>query len=220
MSARYWTDDEELTPAAMNELEASSLMTFADAAARDAFLVGDLAPVPGMHVFMLDANMSLTYLNPGIPGWYPNPGTLCFAAYQTAGQSLASLTNVALTGFTVVAGRNLNGWFTPATGKFKPTLPGLYEFTGGVGTTTSPTAAPFHRCGLRLNGTGSAAFIAASEHRQVTNASMAVGFGVRRFTLALNGATDFVELVALAGVATATSTGVLASSFTAKYVGQ
>jgi len=221
MAIKDWAEVDPLTPDAMNELVSSGFMRFPDTAARDAFLTGDLAPVPGMTVSMLDTNLTLTYLDVGgITGWYPSPQTLCFAAYQTATQSLALSTYVTITGWTVVHGRNLNNWFDPATGRFQPTFPGLYEFSGGLSMAGAAATTAVHRAGFRLNGAPGTAMIAASEHRQITTTNVPTSFAVRRYTAAMNGTTDVMEVVAYASAATTTGTGSQAPSFSATYLGQ
>ncbi len=221
MAAQRWVDGQLLTPAAMNELTCGGVLRFADAAARDAALTGGLAPTPGMTVYLASTSQAFTYLNvAGVAGWYPQPETLCFSARQTATQSLAATTYVTIAGFTLVNGRNYGSWLDPATGRFQPTLPGLYEFAGGLSMTGAPAAVSAHRGGFRLNGAPGSTYIPASEHRQITPSNVPVSFALRRFIIAMNGTTDYAELIAYASAATSTGTGAQAPVFSAKYLGQ
>jgi hypothetical protein len=219
MPVQDWADGQQLTAAAMNELVTSGYMRFADSAERDAFLVGDLAPVPGMTACMLDDHTTYTYMRIGsFTGWVPPPGTPCFTAYQMATQSLPSSAFVTISGFT--ADRNLNGWFNASTGRFNPKLPGIYEFTGGLSMAAASINAGTHRGGFRLNGAAGSTYLQAAEFRQLTTGNLPVSFSVRRFLFSMNGTTDYVELVAWANTTTTTGTGSQAPSFNAKYVGQ
>jgi len=224
MALKDWADGELLTPATMNELTSSMNMRFSSAAARDALLVGSLAPVAGMTVFMLDTNMALTYVVVGGNGyWAPQPYTLCFFARQAAAQGLGANTYAAITGYTVAdyGGRNFGNWFDVTTGKFTPKVPGVYELLGGMSMANGPSGSTYaQRAGFRMNGTGAAAFSLYSENRQAISSDVPVSFDVRQFLLAMNGTTDYVELVANAANVTNTSTGAQAPVFGAKYMGQ
>jgi hypothetical protein len=222
---KVWTDGELLTAATMNDLTGSTLMRFADAAARDAMLVGGLAPTPGMTVLMLDTGMTLTYVGPAGAGvWMPLPLSVCFTAYQQVSQGIPGNTYTALNAFTLAehaASRNLYGWFDTATGKFNPKAPGIYELTGGVSMNTSVAGSGnTHRGGFRINGTGGTAYDLRSEHRLSLNTTGAVSFSLRKFVCQMNGTTDYAELVAYPALSTVTGTGVQAPMFSAKYLGQ
>jgi hypothetical protein len=224
MSVRDWADQELLTSAALNELLAASCMRFANTAARDAFCTGDLAPQPGMIVFMLDTNRQLIYIVVNSVGyWAPMPHTPCFYAQQAATQPLALNTFVAIAGYTLAnhGNRNYGNWLDATSGKFTPKVPGLYEFTGGMSMTSGPVGATFtHRAGFRLNGTGNTTYHVASASGQIVTTNVPVSFSVRKFILNMNGTTDYVELIAYASTATSTNTGAMAPVFSAKYLGQ
>jgi len=220
MAIRDWSDGELLTAAAMTELTGSMNMRFPNAAARDATLTGGLSPVPGMTVFMLDSNIALTYTAAGY--WAPPAESLCFFGNQAATQSLALNTFTAITGFTLTnhGNRNLNGWFDPVTGRFTPKVPGIYEFFGGLSMTSGPVGLTYsHRGGFRANGTGNTTYIAATEYRHTITTNVSASFNLRRFWYAMNGTTDYMEIVAWAANATNTGTGAQAPTFGAKYVG-
>jgi hypothetical protein len=220
MAVRNWSDGDLLTSAAMDELTTSMFARFANAAARDAFFVGDLAPVPGMKASMLDTGATLTYIVVnGVGYWAPQPGTLCFWATQAASQSMP-LGATVLTNFTAPA-RNYGNWFDTVAGKFSPKVPGFYEFFGGVSFLTGSSSAP-HQAGFRLNGTVSPPWLSMSEGDQTwTSQTVTVAsFNARRIEYSMNGTTDYMQLAAAPGVATSTSaTASLACSFGATYQG-
>jgi hypothetical protein len=224
MAVKDRADGTLLTAADLNELSTSMNMCFATAQARDAYLTGTRAPTPGMTVCMLDTNLTLMYVVVNTVGyWAPLPMTPCFFAQQAATQALAATTYVAVTNWTVAnhGSRNYSNWFSTSTGKFTPKVPGLYEFVGGLSMTSAPVGPSFtHRGGFRLNGTGNTTYIVASENRLIVTVNGPVGFNLRRFVCAMNGTTDYMELVAYAAAATNTGTTTQAPVFGAKYVGQ
>jgi len=222
MVIKNWADGELLTPAVMNELTTSMTMRFANDAAREALLVGDMAPAPGMTVYMLDSGITFTYIMVGGNGyWVPPPETLCFFACQSAPQTLTAGVFAAIINFSVV-GRNFGNWFNPANGKFTPQLPGLYEFVGGIGMVSAPAASPSYalRGGLRFNSSGGTLPHNATENRQIVTTNGPAAFNVRKFTFAMNGTTDYVELVAMSPSTSNTVAGAMAPTFGAKYLGQ
>lgn len=224
MAVRNWADGELLTSAALNEITSSMTMRFANAAARDSMLTGDLAPAVGMTVHLADSGMTFMYIVVGGTGyWAPLPETLCFYGRQAAAQALAGGQYSVITNFTLAdhGNRNLYGWFDAAAGRFTPKIPGVYEFFGGVSmaTATAGGAGYTNRCGMRLNGSP----IAASENWvNVTSGSYApVSFNARKYTYIMNGTADYMELDASTGSATNTVvTSGMAPTFGAKYLGQ
>lgn len=221
MAVRNWSDGETLTAAAMNELVSSTTMRFASAAARDAVLVGDLAPVDGMTAFLLDSNLTFKYIVVNGTGyWAPQAGTVCFFAYQKTSQNLVSNTYNFIAPIDGLANnRNLNNWYNPTTATFTPLCPGYYQMFGGVGVVAT-TAANVYRVGLTNN---SNTFVQASA-RDYMHASYTgfVGIAFRRHIAYMNGTTDFLRLAIYPPASDITAIGLgnsINSGFGAVYLG-
>jgi hypothetical protein len=206
-------------------------MTFANAAARDAMLVSDLAPVEGMRVFMLDTNLLLTYIVVSSVGyWAPQPGTLIFNHYQQFAQSLGGGTVNSTVGITSISAapngsRNFGGWFNTSTGRFLPLCPGYYEFYGTASQTYNTGGANL-RAGFRSDTSAYYPnMIPQSEGRWL----MAPGLGsqnlggvtpCRKYQQYMNGTTNFMELCLYQqGVQTTITAAGYQCHFGAKYLG-
>ena len=219
---RNWTDGETLTAGAMNELVSSTTMRFPSAASRDATLVGDLAPVEGMTVFLLDSNLTFKYIVVGGAGyWAPQAGTLCFSAYQKASQALgATVANYIAPMDGLIGNRNINNWYNPATGTFKPLCPGFYQLFGGVGIAAVNFIGVTYAAFSGSDGQAILSSMRYFQHGTYTTGSVA--FNARRHTVYMNGTTDFSRLVEYSGVALNTAIALgdsVNASFGAIYLG-
>jgi len=129
---RKFSDGDVFYSEDLDSLFAWSNLRFANAAARDAALVGTYAPVTGTRVALADENQQ--YRRVGT-NWIPMPGTICFSYASAAVKDMSyNGASVVLTnwGINLLGSRNLNNWFNPSTGYFTPTLPGYYEFNAAV----------------------------------------------------------------------------------------
>jgi hypothetical protein len=160
---KLWDDVSEtkIFNTDLNELVRYDNNIFADAAARDAFLTGDLAPVPGMTAYMADDGVTYRRITVGAASyWAPAPGT--HLVCMTAGGNMGSMGgNVAyqLTTLTTVRTRNLGGLW--ANSRFTPVVPGFYELEASVCLNHSATDG-YRAAWLSLNGASVATAINGS----------------------------------------------------------
>jgi hypothetical protein len=130
MAVKNWTDGDYVDASDLDGLTKSMNLTFATAAARDAFLVGDLAPQQGMIAHTLDTGITWHRITVGGTSyWAPAPGTMVCHVWQTSQTSIGTngtLTQVTAMNTAASPGiRILNNWWVPD--KFTPLCPGHYE---------------------------------------------------------------------------------------------
>jgi hypothetical protein len=232
---KTWQTDDPVYVEDLNELVALGNLTFSSTAARDSFLVGDLAPIQGTVAHVIN---DITYRRITVAGtsyWAPLPGTLiCGMTYSSSNSAYLNMngsgvpTQVPL---TYAKFRNLNNAWSTSTYQFTPTIPGFYELDGRAFIYNANTDG-YRACWLSLNGASVATAIPGS-----WNQLYPVGAeGNSRFTVMtrtvcryFNG-TDgsYVTLMAMHNMASGTIqlattgdyTGVpYDCSFTAKYLG-
>jgi hypothetical protein len=130
MALRKFIDGEVFYSEDLDSLIAGSNMRFANAAERDATLIGTLGPVAGTVVSLADD--SRTYRRSGTQ-WLPQPGTMCFSYAATNAKSIAASTLTTIDQWNSnLIGRNWANWFNTSTGYFKPDVSGYYEMCAGV----------------------------------------------------------------------------------------
>ena len=237
---KRWADNDLVYDDDLSELVTSANLTFANAAARDAFLVGSIAPVPGTTVYMKDDGITYTYVMVGGTGsWAPAPGTLISgvgfgSTYQSMG-SAGVPTLVAIPGIAQYS-RNLNNAYNVTTSRFNPQVPGIYEISGQVASTVPAPYDGYRSAWLCLNnsvpGSADASTIPGSRNQfwpSVSVSSM-VTVATKEICCYLNGSSDYVTLWAMhsasAGItiggsvyATNAGSSYYDTSLTAKYLG-
>jgi len=219
---RNWTDGDYVGASDLDEFVSSGNLVFTTTAARDAFLVGDLAPKSGMFATTTSDGMTLKYIVVGGTGyWSPMPGT--FLVHVTQGTNFHTLgpsgTITQITNLSTVVGRNYKNWFDTANSRFAPSCPGFYEIDASVCWTN--IAGGDRRLWLALNGT-------------VLDATMTVignvaqpdppVYALRTCYVWMNGTTDYLTLMSSHTCSSTQSTSQhnytnTPSSFTARYAG-
>lgn len=127
--------------ASLTAVQSGTVMRFATKAARDAALVGALAPVPGMFAYCGDIKRTEMFITPtaatfgAFSGWAPLPGTFVASFYRGTAQPIPN--NVG----TYMAWDQVNfdllGGYSAATpSRYTFKVPGAYIISGGVSFTT------------------------------------------------------------------------------------
>jgi hypothetical protein len=218
--AKSWKDGDYVSQSDLDEFVTSGTLVFSTTAQRDALLVGDLAPQPGMFATTTSDGITLRYIVVGGVGyWSPMPGTFLVHATQGTTHTLgASGTATQITNLTTVNGRNYKTWFNTSTSKFQPLCPGFYEIDGTVCFSSNSTGD--RRLWLQLNASAMDGTMTVIPTFQT---ECPVYF-LRTCYVYMNGTTDYLMLVASH---TASSTLTTATqnysagpcSFTARYAG-
>jgi hypothetical protein len=205
MALKNWSNGDVLYGADMDDFTRNSIMRFPTAASRTSTLVGGLAPTPGMLAYAQDTNLTNRYVDVGgTQYWALHSGMILV---QTGGvttgdggavQSIPNATITPLTSLAVTNFRNVNNWFTAATGRFLPSLPGYYEFTVSGAISNDATNYNGVRClGLRLNG--AASMLPGAGIYTGTGASHSASFidvMMRPCVQYLNGTGDYIDVCA------------------------
>jgi hypothetical protein len=160
---KNWNDGDLVGSAELDELGNSGIMRFANAAARNAFLVGDMAPKDGQTVFIQDTNATLTYVTAGtFSGWVPPPGTFVFNAYASVTQSIPNGAYTGVTWNSTPAYRSDCITFTSGQSKIYTRLPGWYGVSTilpyGTGTAGRRISILNVKTGVNHNGSRIEAF--------------------------------------------------------------
>jgi len=135
MALRKFIDGEVFYSEDLDSLSLASTLRFPNAAARDAALIGELAPVHGTQVAMADDGGGRLIRRSASNTWLPMPGTMCFSYAATGSQSISPQQSypTTVTGWNSnLIGRNFNNWFNISNGYFKPDINGYFEMCGGV----------------------------------------------------------------------------------------
>lgn len=146
---KNWADGNTVYSADYDETVTSTVMRFPSAAARDAVLVGDVAPVDGMHCFIVDTEY-VYHVVSGTGYWCPLPGAAVVDVYATTNQTLATSGSpyVVLNMSTVA--KNLGAGYVVATGKFTAPWPGHYTFHASASFASNATG--YRQIYYRLSG--------------------------------------------------------------------
>lgn len=223
MPVKVWRDGDYVQASDLNEIVSSGIPAFANAAARDAFLVGPLAPVPGMTVHMLDDGVTYRRITVGASSyWAPPPGTFICAYQQTSSNTIAAATADILGNMSTVAGRSSPWWLT--NNRFTPLLPGFYQFDGQVSWSASASdkaRGSFFTLNYAGNALGTA--IPGSMAMYAPSALMFAIYPARTTVVYLNGSTDNVSLGWYNESSTGHNsnvTGSTVSAISVKYLGQ
>lgn len=181
MAIKNWTDGDFLYGADLDDIVTSIVMRFPDVATRNAVLVGDLAPKPGMMAYTDDSKQTRQYVVVASVGyWAPLPGTVVAELYQSSPQSIPSATYTALAMHVYRLDRG--GGAFGSVSRYTPNVPGYYTVMGSVslpvfngvgtvgvgkngvlqvggystlgGTTNGNTCIPSYPVTLYANGTG------------------------------------------------------------------
>jgi hypothetical protein len=221
---KNWADGDTVSEADLDDLIGSSNLVFANAAARDAYLVGALAPTPGMQVHMLDDGITykrITY--GGTDYWVPAPNTHLVTMTTASNQVIATTSATQITNLTTVATRNFGNWW--ASDRFTPTLPGIYQLDAML-TFTSTAGDGYRAVWISLNGATAATAIPGSSNQLTpyipSGGTSPYALHTRTVCVPLTG-TSYVTLMFQHSSTSSPSvgyTGVYGSgSFTAKYLG-
>lgn len=234
---KRWATDDLVYNTDLNDMVAGGNLVFASVAARDAFLIGDLAPVAGMTVYM--QNDSITYKRIDVGGigyWAPTPGTLMACMVTSSGSTVDQVLSpdgAAAVAYKTPAnyGRNLNNCFSTTTYRFTPGVPGFYEMEG-LANFYHGTVDGYRATWLCLNGASQAAIPGSWNHAFPGGSTTNTQFGIfTRTVCCYLGATDYVTHMAmhnstgqtyLRGRSDTSSAGYqynYDSCFTAKYLG-
>lgn len=228
MPVKNWTDGDFVYGVDMDFLTSSVVMRFADATARTAALVGDLAPVVGMVSFLADTQTWWTYVSVsattgapvtsgGTGFWVPLPGTPIVNAYATAAQTLAN-SNQPYALACSTATRNLNTWYSTSTYKLTPKAPGWYQVSAG--TTFVLNGNNSRQIWIRTNagdvpGSGT--------YNSSPSAGAATSVTSRTVAVRMNGSTDWIDAAILQNTGGSLDTyvalGYHASNFNVTYLG-
>lgn len=128
MALKKFNDGDVFYSEDLDSLVAWSNMRFASAAARDAALVGNLAPAVGTNVTLADENRSYRRFS---TMWLPQPGTVMFSAFSASTATIPAGGAVTIGGYTNLI-RNFGNAFNLTNGQFTPPAQGYYEFCGGA----------------------------------------------------------------------------------------
>jgi hypothetical protein len=162
---RRFIDGDKITANDLNDLIVFSNLSFTNAAARDAFLVGSLAPLQGMRVHMQDDGITYSRITVGGSSyWAPAAGSHTTGMIMAAmGGSASQTLNVSGTptrvNLTSVKTKNINSWW--ANNQFTPTVPGYYEIEALVCFST-PAVDGYRAAWLGLNGISMASAVPGS----------------------------------------------------------
>jgi len=150
MALKKFNDGDVFYSEDMDSLVAGSNMRFPNAAARDAALVGALAPVNGTQVVLSDDGRA--YRRVGT-AWAPPPGTVLFSYASTTPLNVASGATIPVTNWTtnLLGGRNWGNWFSGSS--FTTPIAGYFEFAGAVHF-GSPTNGGARSVWVNTSGSG------------------------------------------------------------------
>ena len=222
MAVKVWRDGDYVQASDLNEIVGSGNLAFANAAARDSFLVGSLAPVQGMTVHMLDDGVTYRRITVGASSyWAPPPGTVICSYQQASGNTISAASSDIVGNMSTVAGRSSPWWL--ANNKFTPQLPGFYQLDGQVAWSASASDKG-RGSFFTLNYVSNALAVAipGSMGMYAPAATAAVIYPARTTVVYLNGTTDSVSLGMYNESATGHNTVVSASAVSAisiKYLG-
>jgi hypothetical protein len=198
----------------MDQFVMASCMRFASAGQRASVMTGDLAPAAGALSFPQDEQITYRYAG---TLWAPVPGTVCLSVV-TAGSQAIPISTYTLISSWATASRNYGGWFS--AGKFTPTIPGYYEFTGCV-TYYNSAAGNYRQSGLMINSTS--AFLPRSimTGNGQGYLNQYVFLQIPATAVYMNGTTDYACLGAYQNGATNMNAGDASQQcyFSAKYLG-
>jgi hypothetical protein len=223
---RKWVNGENVYASDLHSIVAHGNLVFADAAARNAFLVGEFAPVPGMVVYLESPDAfggtqkRVTVGNNSY--WVPPPGTtIVGVSSASGGGTITSGVATQMTGMTAVRTRNAATMW--ANDRFTPTLPGWYELDATV-RYTQVAADGFRATWLSLNGASAGTAMAGSWNQLYPGwANSSVSVPARTVMAYFNGIDG--SYVTLMGMHNSTSTvtagysSLGVSAFYAKYLG-
>jgi hypothetical protein len=221
-AVKNWTTGVVVAMGDLNELVCSSNLSFATAAARDTFLVGALAPVQGMTVYLQDVKVSYKRITvAGTSYWAPAPGTHLVSESWASATPLPAGVATQILNLTILRTRNLATMW--ANNRFTPTIPGFYEFDAAINMPNTVTDG-YRAAWLSLNGASVATAMPGSWN-QLYPAGSATGAStstvpVRPVSYYFNG-TDgsYVTLMGMNGAATDLQTSASGTCFSAKYLG-
>jgi len=228
---KQWADGDKIYASDLNELVSSGNLVFANAAARDAFLVNELAPTPGVTVNMQDDQ--ITYRRIAVAGtnyWAPVSGTHLVCVTMQTAVNMTNNTATQITNMTTIKTRNTgNMW---ANNRFTPTIPGWYEFDAHVIYSNNLAGDGYRAAWLSLNGASTATAIPGSWNQiyPVNAPGSALTVATRNISYYFTGIDGaYVTLMGMHNSTTAsfplsvyagTSTNpAYATSFSAKYLG-
>ena len=223
--AKRWAIEDKVYDTDLREIITHSNLVFADAAARDAFLVGDLAPVPGMLTYLVAAdNLSNTQRRirvGGVDYWAPPTGMEVVGMSPAASVSAATGVATQVVNMTNVRGRNANTMW--ANNQFTPSVPGFYELDAAVRFNNASAADGYRLAWLSLNGASQVTAIPGSGNQLGPGAANPSTVHTRTVSLYFNGIDgSYVTLMCMHNSASSITISGLATSatlFTAKYLG-
>jgi hypothetical protein len=218
---KNWVTNDAVTAADLNDIAFNGNLAFANAAARDAFLVGDMAPVPGLTVYMIDDGNAYRYVGAG--GWVPAHSIHMVTMFAPSYFSMNSNAVVQATGMTTfppdMNNRNFGGCW--ANDKFTPKYAGFYELEAALIFTHATAVDGYRAVWLSLNGASLASAIPGSWNSTwQTGAPAGTNTYVQaRSTCCYFNGTDG-SYVTIMGQQSSTSTlTIWPASFSAKYLG-
>jgi len=227
---KNWANNDPVNLDDAAELVTSANLNFATTAARDSFLTGPYAPVPGTVTYQ--QNDGLVYRRitvAGVDYWAPEPGTfLVLASLSPTGSSQtlplngAGVATQVLMGYT--RGRNFGNWWT--NNMFAPKVPGFYELSGGVTFAETNYYDGYRAAWLSLNGASIATAIPGSWNQLYPGATNVTLISVPFRTVCryFDGVSGYVTVMAMHGSTTAhnlvaNNQNMYDCTFMAKYLG-
>jgi len=223
---KRWVDGELVYDTDLNEIVSQSNLIFATAAARDAFLTGDLAPVPGMTVYLVTPDALGGFQKRiragGTDYWAPLPGSpVVGVTTPTSVTTMPTGAATQIVAMTTVRARNVNTMW--ANNRFTPTLPGWYQLDAII-YYYSAAGDGYRAAWLSLNGASTATAIPGSWCQIYPAVAGQVSVHTRTVLQYFDGVDgSYVTLMGMHNSTSTVQTGGTAwtgfNVFTAKYLG-